>query len=390
VGTNSIAQNRARSASLDYVVQQGGVITNAVSSQKWPGDAKVHVSIVNWVKQPASPPLGFSLDGHSVSGITAELRPTGGSDAAPSTLPANKGRSFQGPIPVGAGFIISADEAQQLLARSDADYSAVVRRYFVGEDIAEDPRQQPRRWIIDFALMALEEATRYPGALDIVRTRVKPERNANKDKGFRSNWWRFGRARGEMRSAIAPLDRFVAGIATGKRALFMWCDRSWCASNLTNVFAFDDDYSFGVLTSTAHPAWAWARSSTLKGDLRYTPTTVFETFPWPDPVTDAQREEVAAPARRIVALRREICGAEQFGLTELYNRLDDGAYRELAHAHAELDIAVAAAYGWDRSVAQDRPVLVERLHARNAEIASGDRPYDPFAEVGGTPRLRLT
>lgn len=127
VGTNSISQNRARSASLEYVVANGGVITDAVSTQKWPGEAKVHVSLVNWVKAPAEPPSAFILDGAPVSGISAELRPPEHSTGQVAALPANKGRCFQGPIPVGDGFIITPEEAQGLLARPEADYREVVR-----------------------------------------------------------------------------------------------------------------------------------------------------------------------------------------------------------------------------------------------------------------------
>ncbi|HEX6077070.1 MAG TPA: DNA methyltransferase [Micromonosporaceae bacterium] len=138
VGTNSISQNRARSASLEYVVGNGGVITDAVSTQKWPGDAKVHVSLVNWTKQPDPPPAEFRLDGVRVPGITAELRTPAASTGIVAALGGNKGRCFQGPIPVGDGFIISADEAASLLARTDANYREVVRPYLVGDDITED------------------------------------------------------------------------------------------------------------------------------------------------------------------------------------------------------------------------------------------------------------
>lgn len=154
VGTNSIAQNRARSASLDYVVGAGGVITDAVSSQKWPGEAKVHVALVNWVKEPVTPPAAFTLDGSPVPGITAGLTAPGASAAEAVTLAANKGRCFQGPIPVGAGFILNEATAQWLLTRSDAEYADVVRPYLVSEDVADQPDQKPSRWIIDFALMA--------------------------------------------------------------------------------------------------------------------------------------------------------------------------------------------------------------------------------------------
>ena len=68
VGTNSISQNRARGASLDYVVARGGVIVSALSSEKWPGDAKVHVSIVNWIQAPSTVPTRFVLDDLDVMG----------------------------------------------------------------------------------------------------------------------------------------------------------------------------------------------------------------------------------------------------------------------------------------------------------------------------------
>jgi type II restriction/modification system DNA methylase subunit YeeA len=50
VGTNTIRQNESRVASLGYLVENSGVITEAVSTQVWSGDAAVHVSIVNWAK----------------------------------------------------------------------------------------------------------------------------------------------------------------------------------------------------------------------------------------------------------------------------------------------------------------------------------------------------
>ncbi len=96
-----------------------------------------------------------------------------------------------------------------------------------------------------------------------------------------------------MRATLLGLGRYIAGNRIGKRPLFIWCEPAWCPSDLVNVFAFDDDYYLGVLASAAHTAWAWERSSTLKGDLRYTPTTAFATFPWPDLVDDDLRAVVS-------------------------------------------------------------------------------------------------
>lgn len=137
----------------------------------------------------------------------------------------------------------------------------------------------------------------------------------------------------------------------------------------------------GVLLSRAHAAWAWSMSSTLKGDLRYTPTSVFETFVWPEPA-GAQRQRIAAACVAVIETRQAVCREERIGLTVLYNRLDDGAYVHIRDAHLELDRAVVASYGWPESIAQDDAELVRRLFALNKQVATGATPYAPFPDTG--------
>ncbi len=378
VGTNSVSQNLGRSASLDYIVSNGGVITDAVSTQKWPGDAKVHVSLVNWIKKPSTPPTLYILDGQIVSSITTELRIPERSTGSAHRLLANLGKGFEGPSPKASGFVIEAEEAEELLALKGVTYADVVRPYLGSADLARDPHQAPSRWAIDFGVMSLEAAMKYPAALAIVRERVKPERETNNREAYRRNWWQFAEPRRALRLAVAGLDRYIAMGRHGKRLLFIWAEPWTLASDATKVFAFDDDYAMGVLSSTIHDAWAKTRSSTIKGDPRYTNTSVFETFPWPFPVTNDQRESVAEASRRVIARRQEICAENSFGLTALYNAVDDGAYTDLKALHRELDEAVAAAYGWPKAVTHDGDKIVQRLLELNREIAAGSRKYDPF------------
>jgi hypothetical protein len=374
VGTNSVSQNRARSASLAYITGNVGVITDAVSSQKWPGESKVHVSLVNWVKDPGSPPDAFTLDGAPVSGVDAALHDAAAGEWQPAKLPANAGRCFQGPIPVGDGFIIPEAEARKLLAREEVNYADIVRPYLTGDDIAEAIDQGPRRWVIDFGEMPLERAQRYRAALTIVRARVKPKRDENHRKARRERWWQFGEKAVGMRQAIGGRPRWIASTAFGKRFLLSWQQPWTCPSGKIYVFAFDDDYSMGVLQSRAHVAWAWERGGTLKADLSYTPTTVFQTFPWPNP-TETQRERVAEASRLLLDRRATICKDQQIGLTELYNATDEGAYTDLAKLHRQLDEAAAACYSWPTSTAQHDAELVPRLRSLNQEIAeAGARP----------------
>ena len=228
------------------------------------------------------------------------------------------------------------------------------------------------------------QAPKYPAALKIVRERVKPERETNRRKVRRERWWLFGEQAVGMRNALAGKPRFIVADAQGKRLLLAWADAWTCPSNLTYVFAFDDDYAIGVLSSSAHGAWAWNRSSTLKGDLRYTPSSAFETFPWPFPVSDDQRKRIGEASRSIIERRQAICAERQIGLTDLYNLVEEGGYADLKALHGKLDEAVAETYGWSKAVARDDDEMVRRLLELNREISVGERAYDPFGAQAWT------
>lgn len=377
VGTNSVAQNLSRGVGLDYVLAGGGVITDAVSSQVWPGEAAVHVALVNWIKQPQTPPPSYLLDGEEVSGgISSSLRPVVGMGTA-KPLAANVHRVFEGAKPGDAGFVIDEAEALSLLKRVDATYASVVRRYIVGKDITSNPGALPSRWVIDFGSRSLEDAERFPAAMSIVRERVKPRREKNRRKVRRDHWWRFSEVAPAARAAIRAVDRYIAIGITGKRLLMTWAGPDVCPSNLVNVAAFDDDYAMGVLHSSIHERWARAQSSTLEDRLRYTPTTVFATFPWPAP-NDAQRGRIGDIAKRLIELRDKLSIERNIGLTKLYNECDEGAHEELRRVHDELDRAVSDAYGWPTSVLADPAEITARLLALNTAIAAGDIDYVPF------------
>ncbi|MEO7544763.1 MAG: DNA methyltransferase, partial [Terrimesophilobacter sp.] len=271
VSTNTLRENKHRLASLDYLVERGGVITDAVSSQQWPGDANVHVSITNWVHQPTQPPSEKFLDGKLVGGITTQLR-SGDRSWEPRQLAGNRGQSFLGCQPTGDGFFLDAKSATKL--GHDSRNEGRIRQFLTARDIADNPKQSPGRWIIDFGNESLEEASKSPLLLELVRAEVRPKRLGS-GRHFERLWWQFAWTRPDMRAAIAKLQRYIAVGAHGKRMLIAWEPTEVLPSNANVVFAFDDDYSMGILLSRAHDAWAWARSSTLETRLRYTPTTVF-------------------------------------------------------------------------------------------------------------------
>jgi hypothetical protein len=277
---------------------------------------------------------------------------------------------------------LEPEEAVHLLGEVGPEYGAVIRPYLVGEDIAIDPLQRPSRFIIDFGSRSLAEASKFPAALDIVRARVLPNRSDEDGKvlaEFRSNWWCLWRSRPEFRAAVDRMPRYIAGTATGKRFLFAWADIHTCPSNATNVFAFDDDYAMGILLSSIHLEWARQASSTMRTDVRYTPSSAFETFPFPPVRLHTTLDAVAKASRELLERRSQICRGRGIGLTTLYNALDEGGDKDLGGLHQRVDETVAAAYGWPRSAAHDVTEANTRLLELNRAITAREIDYLPFS-----------
>jgi hypothetical protein len=374
VATSSIRHTKMREASLARIVNDGATIYSATSSKPWSGEAAVHVAVVCWTKGPYAGPR--TLDGEAVARISSALTADAPEREA-AKLKANAKRSFQGFLARGTGFILTPDEAEALIAKDDRNTN-VIKRYLTGDDLLSSIHQEPSRWIVDFAEMPLEEAMTYPDALRIVEERVKPGREH--DAAQMKHWWRFWNPRAQLREHFSRMSRFACASRHGKRFVVAWATTEWDPSDACVVFAIDDDYAFGILSSHFHAVWAAAHSSTIGDLLRYTPTSAFETYAFPPNPSDTDADRVANAARTIDELRRTYCDQHQIGLTSLYNLMDEGGVTDLRDAHRELDEAVAAAYGWDASILDSDAAILDALYDLNAEIANG-APYDPFGSA---------
>ena len=152
-----------------------------------------------------------------------------------------------------------------------------------GIDLARRPRNS---WIIDFGLtLPVETASQYAVPSKHILEHVKPERVKNNRAVRRLNWWRHGDGQPAMRAAIRGLKRYIATPEVTKHRIFAWLDGVILPDKKLMVIAKDDDYSFGVLQSHIHELWALAQCTWhgIGNDPRYTPTTCFETFPFPFP-----------------------------------------------------------------------------------------------------------
>jgi hypothetical protein len=343
IATNTIAQGSTRESGLEKIIDTGGMIYVGVPSASWPGAAAVIISIVHILKGTW---YGKKiLDGEEVEEITGFLDSTV-SGQNPLKLLSSSGRSFQGCITRGTGFILTPDEATELLEKCPKN-AQVIFPYLVGSDVNSNYDQSPNRWVINFGELSLEIAQReYPECLSIVKDRVFEYRQTVKTERVKKEWWLFEHRAPAMFKAIEKLDRVLIRSRVSNLHSPVFVPKGAIYSDATVVFAIDKYWEYTIVQSSIHDSWARKYSSTMKTDLRYSPTDCFETFPFPK--IFAGLESIG---KNYHEMRREIMLERQEGLTATYNRFHNPKEKaadivHLRDLHAEMDNAVAEAYGW--------------------------------------------
>ncbi len=283
-------------------IKESGDIFFGISDRDWVLDgAMVHVSMVGY---DDGTERTRCLDGAVVTEINPDL--TTGSDATTAArLPANDGVSFMGDTKGGA-FDVESDQAAAWLllpnphGRPNSD---VLRPWVNGADLTKRNRGM---WIVDFVPgTASREAARYEAPFAYVKQAVAPARSKNRRAVYAEKWWIHAEARPEMRQKLAVLPRYLATTRVSKHRIFTWLQPEVLADSTVVVFARADDYTFGVLHSRIHDVWARATGSQLREEesgFRYTATSTFGTFPFPD-VDHPQKLKVAEAARELDAVR---------------------------------------------------------------------------------------
>ncbi len=356
-------------------IHDTGSIFMAWSDREWVLDgAHVRVSIVGFDDGSQA---DQSLDGAPVRQIHANLTSEAETTSA-LTLNENSGICFVGPSPHGS-FDIDHETAHGMLTAplnvNRRPNSDVVRPVASAVDLV---RRSRNFWTIDFGTdMAEEQAAQYEMPFEYVKAKVYPERKENHRESYRERWWIYAEARPGMRDAVASLARYIATPRVAKHRLFVWQAPRVLCNDGTIVFARSDDYFFGVLHSRAHEVWGLHMGTQLEDRPRYTPTSTFETFPFPwppgkEPQDSPLVEAIAEAAKELVRQRDNWLNPpdaapealSKLTLTNLYNRRP----KWLENIHRKLDEAVFAAYGWPATLTDAE--LLERLLALNHERAA--------------------
>jgi SAM-dependent methyltransferase len=419
VGTQNVRNNQSRVGGLDHVVQTGTII-EAVDNQPWSGEANVHVSIVNWVKSKnrkllpkerrlwhkVNPPRertkvrkrgeGPAAKEYEIeSRVCASISPALSARIDVSGAPVLRcngepKRVFNGQFPRHQGFVITPDEAHDLI-KGHRSNRRVVHPFLIGRVMLTNGA--PDRWVIDFQKMNILDARRYAVPFRRIEKTVLPhvnqyasrERKASgkdvgQDQTWLRTWWQHFRSRKELIDAVGRLRRYIVCAEVTKRPIFCFLHKDIRPDHTLEAFTFEDDYSFGVLQSTPHWDWFVAKCSKLKSDFRYTPESVFDTFPWPQAPSKRQVRAVAKAAREVRRIRKDALEATGGGLRAVYRMLELPGDNPLKDAHAALDAAVLDAYGFSQG-----DDLLQQLLALNLEVAEQIEKKKPVTAPGVPP-----
>ncbi|MCA1606603.1 MAG: BREX-1 system adenine-specific DNA-methyltransferase PglX, partial [Acidobacteria bacterium] len=353
IATNSLAQGQTREVGLDRLEAAGFTITRAIQSRPWPvATANLEYAAVWGTRGPIAEGVARIADDIVVERISTLLEPGSQVDGKPARLAENAGIAFQGCIVLGNGFILDSDQAAEWID-ADPTNAEVLFPYLGGEDLNSRPDASASRYIIDFGERSEAEARRYRIPWAHVEQHVRPQRTKKdvvKYPRMVHEWWKFWNSRPAMRKAISGLEEVLATTRVSDVGLPARVSAGKVYSERLAVFASGSFVLQSVLSSSLHISWLIKYGTTHESRLTYGPTSVFETFPRPEPTGRLAKTGVTLNANR-----REIMSRRDLGLTKLYNLVNDPATTDsadpdvarLRKIHVELDEALISAYGWD-------------------------------------------
>ena len=402
VATNSIRGGANREV-LESICEHACVF-NAWSDMPWVNEgAAVRVSLIAFESNKSIQPR---LDDKPVDEIFSDL--TAHQHSASVALDLTKAQkliengdvSFQGVVLIGK-FDIPGEIARQWLHSPNPNglpNRNVIRPLTNGKDITSRSRDM---WVIDFGDMDMDAAAGFEQPFEHVREHVQPTRAKNPRKKRREHWWIHGETGSGWRSKIQGLQRYIATSQVSKHRFFVWRHPSVWPHQTVIAFAHDDDAFFGILHSRHHRLWAARTGTSLEDRPRYTPTTTFETFPFPEGLTPdlthsgysnefvdevsaagahlnqlrenwlnpnewTQRipEEADGYPVRVIAINDHDRDLAKRTLTRLYNEQPTW----LESAHQRINEAVSRAYGWEPDLEDDE--VLSRLLELNRQRSS--------------------
>jgi hypothetical protein len=313
------------------------------------------ISTLSIIKDAESKIIPY-LDYKPVTRISAFLLDSY-SDDTPIALRANFNKSFFGVKISGDGFLFEEDTPGSSIFSGLNDIilkepgsKAIIAPYVGAEQLNNQPVFQPVRMVINFGEMSLYDASKHRTLFERVENLVKPERIKLDPAVYKrraTEWWKFSDPCLALQKALIGLPRvLVTNCSAAKHLLFAFLPPGLVYSNSLYVFADQTFQHFAVLQSRIHELWARMFGTSMRDDLRYTGTTCYENYPFPE-----FTQSLGAVGESYSQTRSAVMLALNVGLTKLSNQLNSPDYKSadiinLRELHAAMDKAVLEAYGW--------------------------------------------
>ncbi|WP_438388965.1 Eco57I restriction-modification methylase domain-containing protein [Actinopolyspora saharensis] len=349
IATNTLAQGDTREVGLDQVVNNGAVIRRSIKSNPWPSKSAALEYCGVWISRSDLHESAERVaEGVVVPAISTSLDPLSRTGDNPWKLLRNKGYVFEGSKVTGLGFVVDFESAHNLLSL-DSSNRDVLFPYLNGEDVNSRSDCSASRWVVDFREMSEDKSREWPLAWQWVERNVKHERmskNAIKYPRMVKEWWKHWNTRESLYEKIKKMQSVVVLTKVSKTVMPVMVPTGQVFSHKLAVFATEDTAMLALLSSAQHFWWTARYSSTMKTDINYSPSDVFETFPLPE-----LTQELRDLGDELDRYRRDVMLSRDSGLTKTYNLVfdpecTDSDIVELRRIHREIDEATVRAYGW--------------------------------------------
>jgi len=397
LAVNTIAEGDTRQVALESMLKNGLAIYAANTNFSWPGGAAVAASAIHVHRGEWGG--AYQLSGQTVPTISAFL--SSEDEWSPKSLAANADKAFTGTYVLGLGFTMCEEEAQALI-QGDSKNTEVLFPYINGEDLNSHCEQQASRWVINFWDWPLNRSAEgswldsdehrqeqwlregrvpedYPGRvandfpeiLAIIEDKVKPERQRKNERGeyvlrkpMPQRWWQHGEKRPGLYHAIGrggtfarhpdgwnasqpKIERVIGQTQVSKYLAPVFLSNIFIFDQRIVTLAIDSPGVFALLQSSIHEVWARKQGASLETRLSYTPTDVFESFPFPPEMNG----NLAILGEQYNESRSKITNGRRIGLTQTFNLFHDPGcvhqnIAELRALHVKIDQYLLTAYGW--------------------------------------------
>jgi methylase of polypeptide subunit release factors len=323
ISTNTVSQGKARELGLEKIVANGSVMNHAVKGMKWPGLAAVEVSLITifkgvWIGK-------YYLNGNETNQISPFLD-TADNTGTPFPLASNHGKSYQGSIILGMGFILEPNEAERFYKLNPRNRE-VIFPYLNGDDLNNNPLQKPTRMVINFFDWTKDKASEYSEPFNLLEEKVKPERWENPDDEKYPFWFHW-RPRNEMYRSINQLNRVLVSCRVSKYVNQSFVEPGAIFDVATSVVMRSEFWEFAFLQSSLHDQWAWKYASTLESRIRYVNVDCIDTFPILESISSEMKEKIDLIGESYHEHRRMLMLNMQLGLTKTYNLFHSNAIND--------------------------------------------------------------